>query len=145
MFKLFRKYIKLRKQERKILNQTFFWLIFATVLARLTPLRWFNHLLGEFKKEDLTELESTQIEIVQQFKKNLRRWKRYLPWRIKCFEEAITAKKVLEKYKIKTTLYLGVDKNDKKELTAHAWIKAGSKMITGEKGYERYVVVGFYS
>lgn len=145
MFKLFKKYINLKKTEREILNRTFFWLVYATVLARLIPLRWFNHLLGEFRKEEFTELGSIQIEIIQLLKKNLRRWKRNFPWKIKCFEEAIAAKKVLEKYKIKTTLFLGVDKNDKKELTAHAWTKAGNTVITGEKGFERFVVVGFYT
>ncbi|MCK5168260.1 MAG: lasso peptide biosynthesis B2 protein, partial [Bacteroidales bacterium] len=83
--------------------------------------------------------------LIQMLRKNIRRWKRYLPWKVKCFEEAIAAKKVLEKYKISSTLYMGVDKNAEKELIAHAWLKVGNEIIIGKKGHEKFVVVGFYS
>ncbi len=145
MFKLLRKYYSIDKTERKILNRTFFWLIYAFVLARLVPLRWFSRLLGEFKKEVAVEINSRQKELIQMLAKNIRRWKRFLPWKVKCLEEAIAAKKLLEKYKISSTLYLGVDKNTEKELIAHAWLKVGSEIIIGKKGYENFVVVGFYT
>ena len=77
--------------------------------------------------------------------KNMRRWKRRLPWKVKCFEEAITLKKVLEKQDILSTLFLGVDKNECKELIAHAWLKAGKQIVAGDKGVDKFVVVGFYS
>ena len=152
MFKLLRKYYSIDKTERKILNRTFFWLIYAFVLVRMIPLRWFSHLLGEFKparpaggKEEVLEINSGEKELIQMLVKNIRRWKRFLPWKVKCFEEAIAAKKVLEKYKISSTLYMGVDKNTEKELIAHAWLKVGNEIIIGKKGYEKFSVVGFYS
>lgn len=157
MFKLLRKYYSIDKTERKILNRTFFWLIYAFVLARLVPLRWFSGLLGEFNpaqagpaggKEVAIEINSGQKELIQMLRKNIRRWKRYLPWKVKCFEEAIAAKKVLEKYKINSTLYMGVDKNTEKGLIAHAWLKCGKNgdiFISGEKGHKQYAIVGFYS
>ncbi len=145
MFKLFKKYYSIDKKERKILNRTFFWLIYAFVLVRMIPLRWFSHFLGEFKKEVAVEINSGQKELIQMLTKNIRRWKRYLPWKVKCFEEAIAAKKVLEKYNIKTTIYLGVAKEGEKNLIAHAWLKVGDEIIIGKKGADKFVVVGFYS
>ena len=166
MFKLLRKYFSIDKTERRILNRTFFWLIYAFILARLIPLRWFSGLLGEFNpvrlaadlpadrhgkagpaggKEVAVEINSGEKELIQMLRKNIRRWKRYLPWKVKCFEEAIAAKKVLEKYKISSTLYLGVDKNTEKELIAHAWLKCRDIFISGEKGHKQYAIVGFYS
>ncbi|MBU8892226.1 MAG: lasso peptide biosynthesis B2 protein [Bacteroidales bacterium] len=145
MFKLLRKYYSIDKTERKILNRTFFWLIYAFILVRIVPLKWFSHLLGEFKNEVVVEINSGQKGLIQMLRKNIRRWKRYLPWKVKCFEEAIAGKKVLAKYKIGSTLYLGVDKNTNKELIAHAWLKAGNEIIIGKKGFEKFVVVGFYS
>jgi len=35
------------------------------------------------------------------------------------------------------------DKNSK--LIAHAWLKMGNDFVTGEKEYEKFTVVGFYS
>jgi len=145
MLKKFREYLLISKLERKILNQSFFWLISSLILVRLIPLKWFNSILGEFKKERNTELNTIEIEKVLQVQKNIRRLKRAVPWRVKCFEEAITAKKILEKNGIESTLYLGVDKNLSNKMIAHAWLKRGSYFIAGEKGAEKFKVVGFYS
>ena len=145
MFKLFRKYTSLEKQERRILHHTFFWLMYASLLARMIPLRWFNHVLGEFNTKNTVELNSFQTGTVNAVMKNMRRCKRRLPWKVKCFEEAITVKKVLEKHRIQSTLFLGVDKNDENELIAHAWLKAGNRIVAGDRGVEKFVVVGFYT
>jgi len=145
IFKLFKKYIRISKTERKILNRTFLWFIYAFILVRFVPLRWFSKLLGKFKEESIVDLDIMQMEIVFLVKKNIMRLKKQLPWKVKCFEEAIVAKKILYKYNIQTTLYLGVNKNKENGLVAHAWLKAGSKVIAGEKGFEKFVVVGFYS
>ena len=145
MFKLLRKYYSINKIERRILNQTFFWLIYAFLLARFIPLRWFNKLLGEFKKVDGNIINNEQLQRINEVLKNLRRIKRRLPWKVKCFEEAIVAKKILEKFKIKSTIYLGVAKGSEESLIAHAWLKSGNSFITGERGYNKFTIVGFYS
>ena len=145
MFKLFKKYYKIDKKERIILNQTFFWLIYAFVLARIIPLKWFNSVLGKFKKEIEVETNESQHQLIDVLRKNTRRLKRKLPWKVKCFEEAIAVKKVLEKHQLKSTIYLGVSKDNKSKLIAHAWLKIGDEFITGKKGYEKFTVVGFYS
>jgi Transglutaminase-like superfamily len=145
MFKLFKKYYKIDKKERIILNQTFFWLIYASVLVKVIPLKWFNSVLGEFKKVIEVEVNKNQFQLIEVLKKNTRRLKKRLPWKVKCFEEAIAVKKVLEKHQIKSTIYLGVSKDKNSKLIAHAWLKIGNDFITGKKGYENFTVVGFYS
>jgi hypothetical protein len=120
-------------------------LIYAFILVRIIPLRWFSSLLGELNYEINVELNEEQKLVIQQFQKNIRRWKRRLPWKVKCFEEAIAGKKVLNKFGIKTSLFLGVAKGSEKNLTAHAWLKSGSIFVTGEKGYKKYSIVGTYS
>lgn len=154
MFRLFKKYFSISIIERKILNQITVWLMFASVLARAIPLKWFSSLLGDFNTTHLTVdkaegeeniLDSKQLELILVLKKNIRRIKKILPWKVKCFEEAIAAKKVLEKYNIFSILYLGVDKNKKKELIAHAWLKVGDLFITGERGRKKHAIVGYYT
>ncbi|MCK5028334.1 MAG: lasso peptide biosynthesis B2 protein [Bacteroidales bacterium] len=145
MFKLLKKYYKIDKKERIILNQTFFWLIYAFVLVRIIPLKWFSSVLGEFKKEIEVDVNENQLQLIDVLRKNKRRLKKRLPWKVKCFEEAIAVKKVLEKHQIKSTIYLGVSKDKNSKLIAHAWLKIGSDFISGKKGYEKFSVVGFYS
>ena len=145
MFVLIKKYKNISKTERQILNQIFFWLIYGFVLARFIPLRWFSSMLGEFRKENQMMLNIEQKETIRLVKKNIRRLKKRLPWKVKCFEEAIAAKKVLEKWGVKSTLYLGVKKDEKEKMMAHAWLTAGEEKIAGEKGYKKFTVVGCYA
>lgn len=145
MFELFNKYTSIVKIERKILNQTFFWLIYAFILVRFIPLKRFSNLLGVFNKEMKLELNHKQLLLVSVVQKNIGRLKKRLPWNVKCFEEAIAAKKTLEKHNVKATIYLGVAKKDKNKLIAHAWLKSGDVFITGKKGHKHHTVVGFYT
>lgn len=145
MFRFFKKYSALSKLERRTLNQTLFWLIYSFILVRLIPLKWFSNTLGSFKTEFEGNLNEHNLDVIRLIKKSIRRCKRMLPWKVKCFEEAIAAKKVLAKHQIQSTLYLGVDKDKEKKLIAHAWLKIGDIVITGAKGYKNFVVVGFYS
>ena len=145
MFKLLKKYISLKKTERKILNRTLFWLIFALILVRLIPIKWFSNLLGVFNRELKFDLNNKQLKLISVLQKNIRRLKKRLPWTVKCFEEAIAAKKILEKYNIKTTIYLGVAKKEEEILIAHAWLKSGDIFISGKKGHKQHTVVGFYT
>lgn len=145
MFNKFKKYIKLSTQERKILNQTFLWVLISFFLVRIVPLRWFTTLLGEFNKNKIDNLRKSDDQYIKQVIKSINRVKKTLPWKVKCFEEAITAKRVLQSKQIQSTLYLGVDKTKQNKLIAHAWLKNGNTFFTGEKGHQQFKTVGFYS
>lgn len=145
MFAQLKKYYSIDQTERKLLNRTFFWLMYAFVLVRFIPLRWFSSMLGEFNRHVEVNLDDREIQLITLFRKNLKRLKKVLPWQVKCFTEAIAGKKVLSLYDIKTTLFLGVTKEGEQNLKAHAWLKSGDQFITGERGYKNYTVVGFYS
>ena len=94
MFRLVKKYCSIDKTERKILNRTFIWLIYAFALVRFIPLRWFSSLLGEFNRHKTeVDLNNQEIQYIHLFRRNLKRLKKVLPWKVKCFEEAIAGKK----------------------------------------------------
>jgi len=144
VFKLFTKYFNAPRLEKRLLRQTFFWLVVSFIWVRWLPLRWFSHRLGAFRKETDVVLEEEQEELIRKAQQALRRLKRRLPWKVKCFEEAIAVKKVLKKHGMESTLYLGVKKEGGESLKAHAWLKAGGRVIAGQKGHREFTVVGFY-
>ena len=145
MFRLFKKYFKTTPLEKRLLRQTFFWLVVSFIWVRWFPLRWFSKNLGILRKAMDDDLQKGQEQLVRKAQHALRRLKRRLPWKVKCFEEAITVKKVLKIYGIESTLYLGVKKEGKQNLKAHAWLKTGGRVVAGESGHKEFTVVGFYS
>ena len=145
MFKLLVKYFKTPPLEKRLLRQTFFWLVVSFIWVRWFPLRWFSKSLGTFRTAMDDDLQEGQEQLVRKAQHALRRIKRRLPWNVKCFEEAIAVKKVLKRYGTDSTLYLGVKKEGGESLKAHAWLKTGGKVVAGERGHKEFTVVGFYS
>lgn len=70
---------------------------------------------------------------------------RHTPWESKCLVQALTASKMMKLKGISTTIYLGVRKNEKDEMLAHAWVRCGSFYITGGEIRSEYVVVAKFA
>ena len=67
---------------------------------------------------------------------------KYAPWRTMCFEQAIAAKIMLNRRNIKSKVYFGVYKNEITHATeAHAWLKCGTSIITGENNLEKLKII----
>ncbi len=66
-----------------------------------------------------------------------------VPWKSRCFVEAITTVLMLRRRKIKGTIYLGLAK-DNGTMKAHAWLRCGNMILTGQKGMEEFTVVSSF-
>ena len=66
------------------------------------------------------------------------------PWESKCLVQAFTAKRMLLKRGIGCTVYLGLARDDKGKLVAHAWTRCGDYYVTGGRGEEGYTVTSFF-
>ncbi len=66
-----------------------------------------------------------------------------VPWESRCLAQAMTAQRLLKRYGLKSTLYLGAgrDPEDKTKMAAHAWVRCGTAYVCGGKG-EEYATVG---
>lgn len=69
---------------------------------------------------------------------------RRTPWESKCLVQALTAKKLLNQHGLPCTLYMGVSKDDKGEMIAHAWLRCGNIFVTGGIGHLYYAVTGVF-
>jgi len=70
---------------------------------------------------------------------------RYTPWESKCLVQAMAAKIMLNRRKIRNTLYLGVAKDEVGHMIAHAWVKCGGIPLTGAMSAEKFTVVSAFS
>ncbi len=62
------------------------------------------------------------------------------PWESKCLVRALTARYLLHRKRIATTMYLGVGKDEDGAMIAHAWLRCGKCYVTGGNG-EAYATV----
>lgn len=65
------------------------------------------------------------------------------PWESKCLVRALTARFLLHRKHILTTMYLGVGKDENGAMIAHAWLRCGDKYVTGGDGSTYATVARF--
>jgi len=83
----------------------------------------------------------------------VRRASRNVPWKTRCFVEAIAAKRMLKRRNIPCNVYLGLKKIEiiengehMEDLDAHAWVVSGDFVVTGGQGVKlkQYTVVSTF-
>jgi hypothetical protein len=70
---------------------------------------------------------------------------RHVPWESRCLVNAISAWWMLNRRGVFGTVYFGVTHAPNNELNAHAWLRCGSRIVTGANGYERFRVLTCFS
>jgi hypothetical protein len=70
---------------------------------------------------------------------------RYTPWESKCLAQAITAKMMLKRRSIPSTLYLGLAIDAKDGLDAHAWVRCGNRILTGGPIHGQFTIIAHFA
>jgi len=68
---------------------------------------------------------------------------RHGPWSALCLPQAVAAQIMLARRGIASTLYLGVARAD--GLKAHAWLRAGNAIVTGQGDLKQYTIVSTFA
>ena len=134
------RYFTLKKEEKLLFHQALKLLISWKIRIVFLPMRNYVKLFGE-KGKEATSIDVPDADEIYKFSFAIHRADSALPWRSKCLTEAIATKRLLARYNKKSTLFLGVAKDERQKLIAHAWLKYSQKIIMGEKGHQKFTVV----
>ena len=87
------------------------------------------------KHEQLAELIGQAVETAA----------RHTPWKSLCLAQALAAWQMLRRHGISGTVYFGVAPNPDKPFDAHAWMRCGSRIVTGGHGHEHFRVLASFA
>ncbi|MCP4177331.1 MAG: lasso peptide biosynthesis B2 protein [bacterium] len=143
MFKLVKSFIKIPLREKKTVIEVVLLLLYGRILL-LLPYKYMKQYFGNYS------IESSESEILNP--RELRKISRYirhigerLPWKCTCLVNAISAKIMLRRRKIPSTIFFGMAKDSDDKIAAHAWVKCGDIYITGEHTEHEYKAVGHFT
>lgn len=109
----------------------------------------FNYLVKKYNLELLKEEITFNDENIKEVKTigwAVERTSLVLPWEGLCLIKALAAQRILIKYKLKGTIFMGVKKDsDKNKLEAHAWLKYNDIFLTGKAGHKDFTVVSKFT
>ena len=139
----FYKVFKVSSLERKLFFEAWIISFYTRLMLIFFPFKKYSQRLGERGKvaENNIKIDS---QIIVEIAIAIKRAVKYSLWRNKCLEQAITAKKILKKRNINSTIFFGVRKPEDK-LEAHAWLKVDDTFVVGQRNYEAFTVVAYYS
>ncbi len=139
------KFFKLQRAERSFFVRAYFLGVVYGIYVLVFPKRIIFKRLGLKGVESEFELLAEQRKIVLLLEKTMRRVVRFLPLRVKCFARALTAKRILKKHYIPSTIYLGVAKEGSNKLIAHAWLRCGDIIVTGKEEMAKFKTILFFT
>lgn len=120
---------------------------FLTGLMRAKILKVpFNKLkkeLGTYNTESVEDVVLDDYKIAKTVRDVVVTISKFTPWESLCLVQAMTVQRMLKKRGISTTIYLGVNKENK-NMVAHAWIRCGQMFVTGGDG-SGYATVAKFS
>jgi len=128
--------IEIGKLDKRIIIEAFFLTGIMRFSILFIAFNKLAKLSGKYNEESVDTLSNEQIDIGDNVGHIVYLVSNYTPWESKCLVKALTAQRMLRRRKISSTVYLGVAKNENKNLIAHAWLRCGKKNITGDD--ERY-------
>lgn len=130
MKKAILKLFTLPTSYKKVVFLSVIYSIWFEVCLRLNLYRFIKDLHAN--KEDSCQSESDDLDTLIIVRKSARALRKYAPWRPKCYNVALVAKRLLLNQNIESTIHIGFAKNNKNVMSGHAWITHCGRIIAGD-------------
>lgn len=133
-------------RERGLFFEATLGLIVAKLLVHTVPFRWFAPRLGRSQHETPRTIAPAARALAVDISWAVQAAARHLPLGFVCLPQAMAAQWMLRRRGLATTMYFGVAfKADARDsLLAHAWLRAGDKIVTGENEMSRHPAIAWF-
>lgn len=140
-----KKLFRLTRLEKWALVEACLYLMLSCVVIKLIPFRRISSYLGKHMAISSEEINRSDEKVVSVVRQSVLRARSHLPWKSACLPKAMTAKFMLRRRGITSTLYMGVNKKETGELSAHAWLQVGGLIVTGGSDKQYFTVVASFA
>lgn len=144
VIRIFKKWITLDFKQKCLLIEAFFFLARGRYL-KLLPFKKVAPTLGEESLETPPVITSQDEKVIKDVSFAVQTMSRYTLWESACLVQAIAATRMLNRRNIETTLYLGIARDTKGIMHAHAWVRSGSLYVTGADAKQNFTVVNKFA
>jgi hypothetical protein len=144
-FKRVYKFIKIPFRAKALLLETFMLTGIIRFAIIFIPFKKLAKIAGKYKEESSKEITDTEKIIVGRIAWAIYITSKFTPWESKCLVKALTAQILLTQRNVSSTLFLGVAKDVENNLQAHAWLRSGANIITGEAESKRFKQVAKFA
>ena len=128
--------------EKRMTISVYLYAAYYRICILFIPMPKLEKQMGIRGEESPAEETGENLKMAKLVGFHVNRVTQHTPWESKCLVRALTARAILKKKNINSTLYLGVMKENEK-MVAHAWLRCGLLYVTGGNGKEYGMVAKF--
>lgn len=141
------KFLRRSGRERVLFFEALAGLCWDKARVRWLPFRRVARTLGTPQRESAAAIAPAERAIAVAVSWAVQAVARHSPVAFVCLPQAMTAQRMLRRRGIATTLYLGVapDRASAESITAHAWLRAGDKIVTGDHEAVRHRALAWFA
>jgi hypothetical protein len=140
-----RKFLDRPWADRACFLEAVFWLGLARLAILVLPFRRLAPWLGRHMAQSPEEAGAAPPELLDRLSWAVAAASRHAPWECKCLAQAIAGKAMLRRRGAASTLYLGLAKDRETQLQAHAWLRCGERILTGQRGMAGFTVISTFA
>jgi len=135
-------------RDMGLVVQVYVLLGVTRLLINTLPFRWLEKMLGQRMIETSADEPLEHLREAQRIAWAVHAVSPYTLWKSNCFPQAFTAKILLRRRDIPSTLYMGAtfkhQEGGNSALEGHAWLRCGPIFVTGGDGSQTFgTVVAF--
>lgn len=132
--------------DQVLIVQTLVLLGVTRLLINTLTFKRLEPFLGERLVESPQEQSLEELSQARRIAWAIRLVSPHTPWESNCFPQAVTAKLLLRRRRIGSTLYLGARfAENKNELMAHAWLRCGPLYLTGGDSSDQFGAIASFA
>lgn len=131
MLSYIRKFFTSSSQKRKIFFESIWLSIKYEYFLRTNSFDPIKHLHNLTQSDEELKLSQEDIVALHHVSKVIDVLEKFAFWKPKCYNRAMTAKKVLLKRGINTVMHIGFRKKDN-QFDGHAWLTCNNMIVTGK-------------
>ncbi|MBN2665593.1 MAG: lasso peptide biosynthesis B2 protein [Bacteroidales bacterium] len=138
-----RKFLAVSAREKLLFVEALSLHLWVGLLLKIIPFRWIPRLFSSRHFEAPTQEETQsrprsesgqRLADLELIRTAIQRAGKVSPWKNKCLVSSLAARRMLRCRRIESLISLGVTKNEKGKMIAHAWIRAGDYEIVPRDG-----------
>ncbi len=138
-------FTSLPRLTRWLFAEAVFTAAYVKITLLFLPFRKVAGWLGT-RQVHAAENDSTDnIDLVKKIRQAVKLCDKYTPWDTECYTRSLTAKIMLRRRKVPSTLYFGFCKDEHNRLKGHAWLQSAGITVTGFCDFSQYQVHSSFS
>jgi transglutaminase-like putative cysteine protease len=134
----FKRYWRISPAQRSLLWEAFASLAIARIVMACVPFRRIAAWLGTPGAESPAAVTPEIDRTAEGIGWAVSALGRRVPWDGRCLAQALAATAMLRRRGVEGTVSLGVRDGESAEFEAHAWLRVGSRVVTGGAGHEQF-------